>query len=121
MTDPRLPISVLNWDEREISKTSAVGEPVPNCSVKIMSDDDATETPIGQPGELWCKAPQMMKGYWGRPEETRKTITPDGWLKTGDIAYADGNGKYVIIDRKKARPLDNTCHLRMDAKVLCRS
>jgi long-subunit acyl-CoA synthetase (AMP-forming) len=66
-----------------------------------MLEDDSTEAPQGTPGELWCKAPQMMTGYWGKPEETRKTITADGWLKTGDIAYVDENGKYVIIDRKK--------------------
>lgn len=57
--------------------------------------------PSGQPGELWCKTPTMMRGYWGKPEETAKVITADGWFKTGDIAFADENGKYVIIDRKK--------------------
>lgn len=66
-----------------------------------MDDEGINEILSGQSGELWCKTPTMMKGYWGKAEETRKTITPDGWLKTGDIAFADGNGKYVIIDRKK--------------------
>ncbi|KAK5054520.1 hypothetical protein LTR84_001411 [Exophiala bonariae] len=97
----RLPISILNWDEREVSRTQAVGEPVANCEVKIMDDEGLKEVIPGQAGELWCKTPTMMKGYWGKPEETAKVVTPDGWLKTGDIAFADGNGKYVIIDRKK--------------------
>ncbi|RVX74798.1 hypothetical protein B0A52_01075 [Exophiala mesophila] len=96
-----LPVSLLNWDEQEISKTQAVGEPIANCEVKIMNDEGTSEMPLGQPGELWCKTPTMMKGYWGKPEETAKVVTSDGWFKTGDIAFADGNGKYVIIDRKK--------------------
>lgn len=94
---------MLNWDEREISKTRAVGEPVPNCEVKIMDDEGINELPVGQSGELWCKTPTMMKGYWGRPKETQEVITADGWFKTGDIAFADGNGKYVIVDRKKVK------------------
>jgi len=94
---------VLNWDEREISKTRAVGEPVANCEVKIMDDEGLNELPVGESGELWCKTPTMMKGYWGRPKETQDSITADGWFKTGDIALADGNGKYVIIDRKKVK------------------
>lgn len=94
-------MSSLNWDEREISTTQAVGEPVANCEVKIMNDEGTSEMPLGQPGELWCKTPTMMRGYWGKPEETAKVVTADGWFKTGDIAFADDNGKYVIIDRKK--------------------
>ena len=66
-----------------------------------MDEEGLHEVPVGQPGELWCKAPNVMKGYWGKPEETHKIITLDGWLMTGDIAYADAEGKYVIVDRKK--------------------
>lgn len=66
-----------------------------------MDDEGLEEVPSGRPGELWCKTPNMMKGYWGKPEETAKVITRDGWMKTGDIAFADGTGKYVIVDRKK--------------------
>ena len=66
-----------------------------------MDDDGINEVPTGERGELWCRGPNRMKGYWKKPEATRDTMTPDGWVKTGDIAYADKNGKYVIIDRKK--------------------
>jgi 4-coumarate--CoA ligase len=81
--------------------TPAVGEPLPNCEVKVMDDDGVCEVPRGQRGELWCKSPTMMKGYWRKPKETRETIMPDGWLRTGDIVYRDEDGKYVVVDRKK--------------------
>ena len=67
-----------------------------------MDDDGINEVSRGQPGELWVKAPQLMKGYWKKPEATRITLTADGWLKTGDIALQDEGGKFSIIDRKKA-------------------
>ena len=65
-----------------------------------MSDDETNEVPLGQRGELWVRAPNIMKGYWRKPEATRATKTLDGWLKTGDIAYVE-NGKFFIVDRKK--------------------
>ena len=93
---------MLNWDERERSTTQAVGEPVPNCQVKLV-DDDGNEVPPGQRGELWGGAPNRMKGYWRRPEATKETVTEDGWVKTGDIAFQDENGKLWIVDRKKVQ------------------
>jgi long-subunit acyl-CoA synthetase (AMP-forming) len=51
------------------------------------------------------RAPNVMKGYWNRPDATRETITPDGWLRTGDIAYIDKKGKFFIVDRMKVKPL----------------
>lgn len=65
-----------------------------------MSDDETNEVPLGERGELWIRAPNVMKGYWRKPEATSATKTPDGWLKTGDIAYVD-NGKFFVVDRKK--------------------
>lgn len=69
-----------------------------------MSEDGMTEiTARGRDarGELWVRAPNVMKGYWRNPEATEATKTPDGWLRTGDIAYVDENGKFFIVDRKK--------------------
>lgn len=74
---------------------------MPNCEVKLMADDEINEVPFGQRGELWVRTPQIMKGYWNKPEATREIITADGWLKTGDIASQDKDGKYWIVDRKK--------------------
>ena len=57
--------------------------------------------PTGEPGELCVKGPQVMKGYWQRPDETAKTITEDGWIKTGDVAVIQDDGFVRIVDRKK--------------------
>jgi long-chain acyl-CoA synthetase len=56
---------------------------------------------IGETGEVWVRGPQVMQGYWGRPEETRNTLTDDGWLKTGDIGMIDPQGFVKLLDRKK--------------------
>ncbi len=64
-------------------------------------DDDGNDVPAESPGELWLRGPQVMQGYWQRPEETAKVITEDGWLKTGDIALLDAEGFVKIVDRKK--------------------
>lgn len=64
-------------------------------------DDDGNDVPAESPGELWLRGPQVMRGYWQRPEETAKVITADGWLKTGDIALLDAEGFVKIVDRKK--------------------
>ncbi|KAL9081302.1 MAG: hypothetical protein Q9157_000157 [Trypethelium eluteriae] len=92
--------SVTGWDPGEKSTSFAVGELNANCEARIMSDDETNEVPLGQRGELWIRAPNVMKGYWRKPEATTATKTSDGWLKTGDMAFVD-NGKFFIVDRKK--------------------
>ncbi len=78
----------------------SIGLPVPSTDVSIQ-DSDNNEVAFGEPGELLVKGPQVMRGYWNSPEETAKTITPDGWLRTGDIATMDEAGFLRIVDRKK--------------------
>ncbi len=78
----------------------SIGLPVPSTDVKICTDE-GEEVPIGQEGELFAKGPQVMLGYWKQPEETSKVLTPDGWLKTGDMAVCDSDGFFKIVDRKK--------------------
>jgi long-chain acyl-CoA synthetase len=80
--------------------SGSIGLPLPNTDVSIR-DAEGSELPIGQKGELWVKGPQVMRGYWNRPEETQKAITEDGWLKTGDIALMDKQGWLYIVDRQK--------------------
>jgi long-chain acyl-CoA synthetase len=63
--------------------------------------DTLVEQPAGEAGELWVRGPQVMRGYWNRPEETAVTLTQDGWLRTGDIARMDEDGYFTIIDRLK--------------------
>ena len=64
-------------------------------------DDAGQEVPIGQPGEIAIKGPQVMPGYWQRPDETAKVMLPDGWFKTGDIGVMDERGYFKVVDRKK--------------------
>ncbi len=80
-------------------RRGTIGLPFPDTDVKLI-DDDGNEVPMGQPGELCVKGPQVMKGYWERPDETAKSIV-DGWLHTGDIATVDNDGFFKIVDRKK--------------------
>jgi long-chain acyl-CoA synthetase len=64
-------------------------------------DDDGNEVPVGQPGEIAIKGPQVMAGYWQRPDETAKVMTPDGYFLSGDIGVQDASGFFKVVDRKK--------------------
>lgn len=81
-------------------KVGTVGLPLPSTDVQLR-DDNEKLSPAGESGELCVKGPQVMKGYWQRPDETAKVMTSDGWLKTGDIAVVDAQGFFKIVDRKK--------------------
>ena len=80
--------------------TGSIGVPVPSTEVRCRRDDGSWAD-IGEPGELCVRGPQVMKGYWKRPEETAKVIDAEGWLATGDIAVMDEKGFLKIVDRKK--------------------
>jgi len=77
-----------------------IGLPISSTEV-VIRDDDGKDLPLGQAGELCIRGPQVMKGYWNRPEETAKVIMEDGFLRTGDIAIMDSSGFVKIVDRKK--------------------
>ncbi len=78
----------------------SIGLPIPSTEVSIQNDDGRS-LPIGEVGELCVRGPQVMKGYWHRPDETAKVLAADGWLRTGDIARIDEKGFVYIVDRKK--------------------
>jgi long-chain acyl-CoA synthetase len=80
--------------------TGTVGLPMPNVWIKIL-DDNGNELPLGESGEIAIKGPQLMSGYWQRPDETAKVMTPDGYFKSGDIGLMDSRGYVKIVDRKK--------------------
>jgi long-chain acyl-CoA synthetase len=80
--------------------TGTIGLPVPSTEIAIR-DDDNSELPLGQPGEICARGPQVMPGYWQRPDETAKVMTPDGFFRTGDIGIMDDKGQVKIVDRKK--------------------
>lgn len=78
----------------------SIGLPISSTDV-VVRDDDGNDLPVGQSGELCVRGPQVMKGYWNRPDETARAITRDGFLKTGDVAVMDEAGFLRIVDRKK--------------------
>ena len=80
--------------------TGTIGIPLPNTYMKLL-DDDGVEVAVGEPGEIAIKGPQVMAGYWQRPDETAKVMTPDGYFKTGDVGVVDARGFFKIVDRKK--------------------
>jgi long-chain acyl-CoA synthetase len=81
-------------------RPESCGPAVPVTDLKIMSVEGDREMPIGEVGELWCKGPQVVKGYWNNPQATAQTFV-DGWVKTGDLARLDAEGFCYIIDRAK--------------------
>jgi long-chain acyl-CoA synthetase len=80
--------------------SGTIGLPVPSTWLSIR-DDDGNELPIGEAGEICAKGPQVMAGYWNRPDETAKVMTADGYFRTGDVGVMDANGYTKIVDRKK--------------------
>ena len=80
--------------------TGSIGMPVPSTDILIL-DDEGEEVPLGTPGEICIKGPQVMAGYWNRPEETKEFMTPDDYFKSGDIGIMSSDGYLQIVDRKK--------------------
>jgi long-chain acyl-CoA synthetase len=80
--------------------SGTIGLPLPSTEVSIR-DDEGNEVPLGQPGEICIRGPQVMAGYWNRPDETAKVMTPDGYFKSGDVGVMNEGGFVKIVDRKK--------------------
>ncbi|ACC76011.1 AMP-binding protein [Paraburkholderia phymatum] len=80
--------------------SGSVGYPLPSTEVSIR-DDDGAVLAAGSIGEVWVRGPQVMRGYWMNPDETAKAISPDGWLRTGDVGYFTPTQMLVLVDRKK--------------------
>ena len=95
-TSPAATINPVDLEEYN----GCIGLPISSTEVSIR-DDDGKELPVGEAGELCIRGPQVMKGYWNRPEETAKVIMSDGFLRTGDVAVMEPTGFVKIVDRKK--------------------
>ncbi len=93
------PVATANrFDSNDFS--GMIGLPIPSTEVAIL-DDDGNEVPLGTAGEIAIRGPQVMAGYWNRPEETAKVMTADGYFKSGDVGVMDERGYVKIVDRKK--------------------
>jgi long-chain acyl-CoA synthetase len=93
------PVATCNRaDSKEF--TATIGLPVPSTDIAIL-DDDGNEVALGSAGEIAIRGPQVMSGYWNRPDETAKVMTADGYFKSGDVGVMDANGFVKIVDRKK--------------------
>jgi len=86
-------------DSAEFSGT--IGYPVPSTEISIRDESGDNEMPLGKPGEICARGPQVMAGYWQRPDETAEVMTKDGFFRTGDIGVMDERGMVKIVDRKK--------------------
>ncbi|MCB1607237.1 MAG: long-chain-fatty-acid--CoA ligase [Xanthomonadales bacterium] len=93
------PVATMNRPDTK-EYTGSIGMPAPSTELSVQ-DDDGKLLPQGEVGELCIRGPQVMRGYWQRPEETAKCITADGWLRTGDVGRMDERGYFYIVDRKK--------------------
>jgi long-chain acyl-CoA synthetase len=93
------PVATMNpFDLKGFS--GSIGVPIPSTDI-VIRDDAGKDLPLGEAGEICIKGPQVMKGYWQRPDETAKVFWPDGYLRTGDIGVMDDKGFIRIVDRKK--------------------
>ncbi|GAB4433394.1 MAG: long-chain fatty acid--CoA ligase [Chloroflexi bacterium OHK40] len=86
------------WGKR---RAGTIGLPLPDTEAKIVDMATGAELPPGAVGELLVRGPQLMRGYWRRPHETAEALTPDGWLRTGDVARMTHDGYFQVIERKK--------------------
>ncbi len=93
------PSAVCNPTDSD-AYSGMIGLPLPSTDI-VLLDDDGNPVPLGQPGEIAIRGPQVMAGYWQKPEETAKVMTADGFFKSGDIGVMDERGYTTIIDRKK--------------------
>jgi long-chain acyl-CoA synthetase len=94
------PVAIANfvWEERRVK--GSIGVPWPDTDACILGPESTEPLPNGEVGEIAVKGPQVMRGYWNRPEETAETFR-DGWLLTGDLGYMDDEGHFYVVDRKK--------------------
>jgi len=93
------PVASFNHPDNE-RKAGSIGTPIEGVEMKVV-DDDGNDVPTGEVGEIVIRGHNVMKGYWNRPDATAETIDGEGWFKTGDIAKADEDGYFFIVDRKK--------------------
>jgi long-chain acyl-CoA synthetase len=106
MTETTGAITLLRPEEHDPGgphpeRLRSVGVPFRHVELRVVDRATGEDAAVGEPGELWTRSAQNMKGYWHNPEATATTITPDGWLMTGDVGYVDADGFFYLHDRVK--------------------
>jgi long-chain acyl-CoA synthetase len=91
---------VVTTSVGEHPRAGSIGVPIPGVEVRLV-DADGDDVVAGDPGEIWVRGPNVFAGYWQDPEATARVLTPDGWLRTGDVAVADEDGWLHLVDRRK--------------------
>ena len=95
------PVTHVNPEDPARIKLGSVGVPIANTECTIVSLETGNPLGVREEGEIWIRGPQVMKGYLNNPDATAQTLTPDGWLRTGDVGYVDEDGYFYIVDRVK--------------------
>ena len=95
------PATHITSEAQAKAKHGSIGSPVANTECRVVDPETGLDVEPGEDGEIWVRGPQVMLGYFNRPEETRATIDAEGWLHTGDIGHADEDGHFFIVDRLK--------------------
>jgi acyl-CoA synthetase (AMP-forming)/AMP-acid ligase II len=95
------PATHVTTEEVARSKPGSIGKPVASTECRVVDAESGRDVGPGTDGEIWIRGPQVMRGYFNRPEETRATLDSDGWLRTGDIGHADADGDFYVVDRLK--------------------
>ena len=95
------PVTHITVDSPEWIRPGTIGRLVPNQECRIVDPETGVDVEEGKDGEIWVRGPNVMRGYLNNPEATAATVTPDGWLKTGDIGHANEEGYFTVVDRLK--------------------
>lgn len=89
------------WDDPLSVRMSCQGWPLPDCVLRVVDPETGEDLPVGEPGEIWVGGYSVMLGYYGKREETERAITPDGWLRSGDLGYLQADGSIKFLRRLK--------------------
>ncbi|GIV09755.1 MAG: AMP-dependent synthetase [Fimbriimonadales bacterium] len=95
------PVTHMNPEDPARIKLGSVGVPIANTECAVVNLETGNPLGVREEGEIWIRGPQVMKGYLNNPDATAQTLTPDGWLRTGDVGYVDEEGYFYIVDRVK--------------------